>query len=478
MKEQVNRTKQSQLTKQVPEEWEQAVHFTTDMVSVHDSNFTIVKANRAFAQAVGLAEDKLLGKKCYQVVHGTDKPPAHCPHKQALTSKTPVGEVFFEPCLGAYLVVSVTPLKNSKGKIVRSIHVARDITDVKKAEEALQKAHDELEETVRVRTGELTRANEQLRVEIEERKQTESALRMSEASLLVSRNELGKLAEKLILREEEEHRLIAIEVGSDFAKRLESILKDAGKLGKEIVRSEPKLAAKMRHLERGLAELSSDVQGLSERLHPSVLEEKDFVRAMQEECARFSRQRGINVQFVVENVSGEVPGYVVFSLYRVLQESLSNVAMHARTKKALVSLIGNNAVLRLSIKDRGIGFDPASVQAKKGLGIGGIEERARLTGGKCTIDSAPGKGTYVSVEVPTAYPEGMVASFGLPKLTQRQIDVLRLLAQGHVAKQIAVALNISAKTVEFHKYHIMKILGVKTVADLIRFAVKHHLVTV
>jgi len=173
-----------------------------------------------------------------------------------------------------------------------------------------------------------------------------------------------------------------------------------------------------------------------------------------------------------------VPGYVAFSLYRILQESLNNVASHARTRRALVSLSSDDDLLHLSIKDEGVGFDPLSVQTRKGLGLAGIEERTRLIGGRFTVESAPGKGTLIAVELRTAYPERIVSGPEPPKLTQRQIDVLRLLAQGRVAKQIAASLNISTKTVEFHKYRIMQILGVKTVADLIRFAVKHDLVNV
>jgi signal transduction histidine kinase/DNA-binding CsgD family transcriptional regulator len=296
--------------------------------------------------------------------------------------------------------------------------------------------------------------------------------------LIASRNELGRLAERLILEEEEEHRLVAVEVGSDFAQKLANLLAEMTVLEKELLQVDPKFGTRLRILRKQVAKISADARALSERLHPSVLEENDLIKAIQEECTRFSRRRRINVQLVSQNVPEEVPGYVAFSLYRILQESLCNVATHARTRRVHVSLTGGNGLIRLSIRDKGVGFDPASVQNRKGLGLAGIQERTRLIRGKCTVDSAPGRGTSVSVEVPAVYSKSAVPSSKQPKLTQRQIDVLRLLAHGHVAKQIAASLNISTKTVEFHKYRIMQILGVKTVADLIRFAVKHDLVIV
>jgi signal transduction histidine kinase/DNA-binding CsgD family transcriptional regulator len=299
---------------------------------------------------------------------------------------------------------------------------------------------------------------------------------MSEASALADRDEMRRLAEKLIVWEEDERHRLAIELESNFTQRLTNLVTDASRLEKELRQSDPKIAFKIRAIQKKLLQISADAHRLSERLHPSVLEEKGLVKALQEECDRFSKLRRINVSFITQNAPEEVPGYVALSLYRIVQESLSNVARHARARGALVSLTGNEGLLCLLIKDEGVGFDPISIQTRKGSGLAGIEERTRLIGGRYTVKSAPGKGTSVVIEVPVPHREPVVSIQARPKLTQRQVDILRLLAQGRLAKEIAVRLSISAKTVEFHKYRIMGVLGVKTVADLIRFAVRHGVV--
>jgi DNA-binding NarL/FixJ family response regulator len=105
-----------------------------------------------------------------------------------------------------------------------------------------------------------------------------------------------------------------------------------------------------------------------------------------------------------------------------------------------------------------------------------MSERARLINGSFSVESKPGNGTCITVRVPLKHTEATVEP-KVPKLSQRQIDVLRLLAEGRSAKEIAGILEISPKTVEFHKYRMMQNLSLKTAADLIRFAVKYNLVS-
>ncbi len=87
-------------------------------------------------------------------------------------------------------------------------------------------------------------------------------------------------------------------------------------------------------------------------------------------------------------------------MYRIVQESLWNVASHAKTDSALVSLSGTDKGLRVSIRDRGAGFDPGSRSGKGGLGLISIEERARLLGGTLGIRSRPGLGCRITVDIP------------------------------------------------------------------------------
>ena len=87
-------------------------------------------------------------------------------------------------------------------------------------------------------------------------------------------------------------------------------------------------------------------------------------------------------------------------VYRVAQEALRNLAKHAAVNEARVSLFANGPELVLLVQDSGVGFDPVAVRSEPGLGLSGMEERARLVQARLTVTSAPGQGTLVEVRVP------------------------------------------------------------------------------
>jgi len=156
----------------------QAVGHPTFIV---DPEYQMLAANRAVIKVTGLSEEELHGKKCYEIFHHSEAPPEGCPMKRMLASgHLETGEMEVEALHGTFLV-SCTPVFDDTGSLQRVIHIATDVTQRKRAEEALQKARGELEQHVAERTAELCTANLQLNAELEERKQAEEALRESEA---------------------------------------------------------------------------------------------------------------------------------------------------------------------------------------------------------------------------------------------------------------------------------------------------------
>jgi PAS domain S-box-containing protein len=113
-----------------------------DPVSIHDEEFKLIRVNRAFAEAMGTPDARLVGKKCYEVVHGTHEPWENCPHQSVLATGKPAFEEFFEPRLKMDLHVSCSPIIDKKGKLAGSVHVARDVTELKRAAEAVRKAQE------------------------------------------------------------------------------------------------------------------------------------------------------------------------------------------------------------------------------------------------------------------------------------------------------------------------------------------------
>jgi len=161
-------------------EWERTFDVIPDPISILDKQHRIVWVNKTMANRLGITPEEAVGLTCYESVHRMEDPPSSCPHTKLLADgKEHMAEIH-EKRLGGDFIVSVSPLHDARGRVIASIHVARDITERKQAEQALQKAHNELERRVEERTAELLRANEQLKREIAERKQVEEALRESE----------------------------------------------------------------------------------------------------------------------------------------------------------------------------------------------------------------------------------------------------------------------------------------------------------
>ncbi len=123
--------------KQSAEEWRATFDSITDLVSIHDKNFKFVRVNKAFGNSLKMKPAELIGKPCYELVHGTNEPIPNCPHIKTLATKKPVTVGYFEPCLGIHLEVTTSPVFNEKGKVVGSVHVARDTTERKRMEEQL-----------------------------------------------------------------------------------------------------------------------------------------------------------------------------------------------------------------------------------------------------------------------------------------------------------------------------------------------------
>ena len=130
--------------KQVAEEWRTTFDSITDMVSIQDKDCRLVRVNQAYADAVGMSREELTGQKCYAVVHGTDCPIENCPHQETLKTRQAIIKEIFEPNLGIYLEVTTSPIFNEAGELQGSVHIAKNITERKKAEEALQESQHDL----------------------------------------------------------------------------------------------------------------------------------------------------------------------------------------------------------------------------------------------------------------------------------------------------------------------------------------------
>ena len=219
------------------------------------------------------------------------------------------------------------------------------------------------------------------------------------ADLKRAEHQLRVLARKLLSAQEEERSRLARELHDDITQRLGLLAIDAGKLGRS-----PELAEDSRAQAGALKEeairLSEDVQQLSRRLHPAILEDLGLVAALRAECTGLAKRLDIPVSFAADDTPPALGPDARLALYRIAQECFHNIARHAGASEVNVELSVWDNRMRLVIEDDGRGFAPPEARGQGGLGLASMEERARLAGGRLTVDSAPGRGARVAVEVP------------------------------------------------------------------------------
>ena len=117
-----------------------------DLIFVLDNQHRIIRANRAAAERVDCTREELLGRRCYEVIHDTTAPPDSCPHVKLLADGEEHQCETHEPRLGGHFLVSCSPLRDGRGNFAGTVHVARDVTEVRRSEAALRHAHEELEQ--------------------------------------------------------------------------------------------------------------------------------------------------------------------------------------------------------------------------------------------------------------------------------------------------------------------------------------------
>jgi signal transduction histidine kinase len=202
---------------------------------------------------------------------------------------------------------------------------------------------------------------------------------------------------RVVRAQEQERQRLARELHDETGQALTSILLGLKPLD-EALANHPARAALAELREHAVSALQ-DVRRLAVELRPAVLDDFGLVPALERLTDSFGDQSEMRVDFHSALGEMRLPGDVETTLYRVVQESLTNIAKHAEARNVSVSVTRRNEAIAAVVEDDGIGFDQRTVR-QEGIGLLGMRERLALVGGRLEIESRPGAGTTVVAEVP------------------------------------------------------------------------------
>ena len=203
--------------------------------------------------------------------------------------------------------------------------------------------------------------------------------------------ELQRMIAKVMSIQEEERKRISRDLHDGIGQSLFSLLIRLDQINEE--RKDPELM----QLRTQITRIMEEVRGLAWELRPSVLDDLGVIPALRTYIENFSSHYGIRVHFHCDLTSRLDPR-VETTIYRVIQEALTNVAKHADADEASVTVRETDESVEVIVQDKGKGF--ARERLSKGVGLFSMEERVRAIGGKLNIVTEPGKGTRIQFHIP------------------------------------------------------------------------------
>ncbi|MGA9780054.1 MAG: ATP-binding protein [Verrucomicrobiia bacterium] len=256
----------------------------------------------------------------------------------------------------------------------------------------------------------LQERNLELELEIGEHKRTEKALRESENHFreLFNRAQrmeenLRNLSNKILHVQEEERKCISRELHDEISQAMTAVSISIGALKNNGAGNHENLSRKITDTQALLQRTMETVHRFARELRPAMLDELGLLPALRCHLRDFANRTALRVSFRGNPIAEKLGPDQKIALFRVAQESLTNVAKHARASQVRIVICKRKKNVCMEVADNGKSFKESplnSAKDKMRLGLLGMQERLRLVNGKFTIKPYPGKGTTVSVEIP------------------------------------------------------------------------------
>ena len=201
---------------------------------------------------------------------------------------------------------------------------------------------------------------------------------------------------RLVLRaQEEERRRLARDLHDEVNQALTAILLRLEALSHA---APPDMSDELGELKRLVNQAMNELLQLARQLRPTALDDHGLLPALATHVRRFAAQTGIQADLKTRGEAADLGPDEEIAIYRVAQEALANVARHAEARRVQIDLDTSGSALELRVRDDGRGFESGG--RRRGLGLDGMAERARLVGGELAIESVPGTGTELVMRVP------------------------------------------------------------------------------
>ena len=459
---------------------------TIDLVVYHDANMKIVWGNRRALDSVGMQQEELMGKRCWEVWHRRNEPCDGCPVVLAMDTGKPQ-EREIRSFDGREWYIRGFPVKDDEGIVKGVVEFCLEITDRKRAEYALLESERLLESEKRFRSlfehmldgvaycrmlydhngcpadfvyldvnrafseltglhdvvgrkvsevlpgiresspelfevyGRVAATGQPERCElyiqqlslwrsmsvystekghfvavfenINERKRIEAELRESNLKL-------QELTEHLTMSRELKRKALARKVHDELGTCMTLLKFDLAWLKRNHPSDDKAVVERLISMDALIHECTGSIQRLTSELRPSLLDEQGIAAAIEWQTIEFEKRSGISCTVETAPAIPPLSQDKSINVYRIFQESMSNIMRHSGATCVRISLSRTDQQLVLLITDNGAGISEQQKSAHTSFGILGMVERARLCGGEFIIKGIPGKGTTISLSVP------------------------------------------------------------------------------
>ncbi len=212
-----------------------------------------------------------------------------------------------------------------------------------------------------------------------------------------------EFSKELIMSQEQERRRIAAELHDSLGQNI-LIMKNHALLALESIASNSNVEGHLNEILKEASETLDEVRKISYNLRPYQIDRFGLTESLRSMLKDLSKAALLNVEYSVEDIDGFIPAEFEINVYRMVQEALNNAVKHANAASVNVEVKNDGNGITIRIEDDGAGFDVSSLNSSSekrgGMGLSGMVERARISGGSLDIKSAPGAGTKINISFP------------------------------------------------------------------------------